>query len=146
MVQCTSILNFLHKFNLSQKCGKVCCMHKRDCLPTDVSKSIEAMFSSAGRKKGFSESIAASVSKVFENTVPEKVITLPPSSREGADNDSSREGAGNESSGSRAMAIWRPVARKWVLPVASPFSQIPYGADVERFSQIPCGADVESLA
>ena len=46
-------------------------------LPRDVSKSIEAMFSSAGRKKGFSESITASVSKVFENTVPEKVITLP---------------------------------------------------------------------
>ena len=77
------------------------------------------MFSSTGRKKGFLDSITASVSKVFENTVvPEKVITLPPSSREGADNDSSREGADYESSGARAL--WRP--RKCVLPVASPMT------------------------
>ena len=65
---------------------------------------------------------------MFENTVTEKVITLPPSSREGAD---------NESSGAK---------RKCVLPVASPssFSQIPHGAaSLSRSSQIPCGADVE---
>ena len=55
-------------------------LHAQKSLPTDVSKSIEAMFSSAGRKKGFLNSLTASVSKVFENTVPEKVITLPPNS------------------------------------------------------------------
>ena len=93
-------------------------LHAQKSLPRDVSKSIEAMFSSTGRKKGFLESITyagVSARKVFENTVTEKLITLPPSSREGAD---------NESSGAK---------RKCVLPVASP----------SRSSQIPCGADVE---
>ena len=123
-------------------------LHAQKSLPTDVSKSIEAMFSSAGRKKGFLVSLTASVSKVFENTVSEKVITLPPISREGADNDSSQESAENESSG--AMPLWHP--QKCVLPVpwfaikADRFSQIPRGAGAtkaDRFSQIPRGADVE---
>ena len=95
-------------------------LHAQKSLPRDVSKSIEAMFSSTGRKKGFLESITyagVSARKVFENTVTEKVITLPPSSREGDDNESSR------------------AKQKCVLPVASPssFSQIPRGADVERY-------------
>ena len=97
-------------------------LHAQKSLPRDVSKSIEAMFSSAGKEKGLFESATYAgvpARKVFESTVTctEKVITLPPSSREGADNGSS--GA----------------KRKCVPPVASPsgFSQIPRGADVERY-------------
>ena len=55
-------------------------LHAQKSLPTDVSKSIEAMFSSAGRKKGFLDSLTASVRKVFDYNVSEKVITLPPTS------------------------------------------------------------------
>ena len=50
-------------------------------LPRDVSKSIEAMFSSAGRKEGFFESVTFAgvpARNVFESTVSENVITLPP--------------------------------------------------------------------
>ena len=80
-------------------------LHAQKSLPREVSKSIEATFkfSSAGRKKGFLDSLAASVRKVFDYNVSEKVITLPPvnvialstTSREGADNES----ADNESAG-----------------------------------------------
>ena len=76
------------------------------------------MFSSAGRKEGFFESATYAgvpARKMLESTVTEKVITLPPSSR---------EGAGNGSSGAK---------RKCAPPAASPSS----------FAQISCGADVE---
>ena len=74
-------------------------------LPQDVSKSIEAMFSGAGKKEGFFESIEAmnvfagtrfeqetadssksvEPTPVFESTDSEKVITLAPGTiREGA--------------------------------------------------------------
>ena len=117
----------------------------------------------SGRKKGFLDSLTASVRKVFDYNVSEKVITLPPekvialssTSREGADKNSYQEGADNESAdneSSGAMPLRHP--QKWVLPVpwfatkAVRPSQIPRGADAtkaDRFSQfeIPHGADVE---
>ena len=57
-------------------------------LPRDVAKSIEVMFSSAGRKEGFFESVTFAgvpAMNVFESTVSEEVITLAPGTiREGA--------------------------------------------------------------
>ena len=84
------------------------------------------MFSSAGRKKGFLDSLTASVRKAFDYNVSEKVITLPPekvialstTSREGADKNSYQEGADNESAdneSSGAMPLRHP--QKCVLPV-----------------------------
>ena len=73
---------------------------KQKSLPQDVSKSFEAMFSGAGKKEGFFESVeamtvfagtsfereAADSSKsvepipVFEGTDPEEIIPFPSSS------------------------------------------------------------------
>ena len=74
-------------------------LHAQKSLPIEVSKSIEAMFTSDGRKKGFLNSLTASVRKVFDYDVsekiidvsekiitlsPENVIALPTTSRVGA--------------------------------------------------------------
>ena len=72
-------------------------LHAQKSLPTytDVSKSIEAMFSSAGRKKGFLDSLTASVRKVFDYNVSEKVITLPATSNDEIDLDAITNGDTN---------------------------------------------------
>ena len=133
-------------------------------LPTEVSNSIEAMFTIEGRKKGFLNSLTASVRKVFDYDasekiidVSEKIITLSPenvialstTSREGADKNSYQAGADNESSGACTMPLRHP--QKCVLPVpwiarkAGRPSAIPRWSDatkVDRFSQIPLGAGI----
>ena len=57
---------------------------------------------------------------MFDCNVSEKVITLPPTSREGADKDSYHESADNESPGAGATKTDR-------------FPQISLGTDVERY-------------
>ena len=74
-------------------------LHAQKSLPTEVSNSIEAMFTSEGRKKGFLNSLTASVRKVVDydasekiidvsekiiTSSPENVIALPTTSRVGA--------------------------------------------------------------
>ena len=138
-------------------------LHAQKSLPTEVSKSIEAMFSSAGRKKGILNSLTASVRKVFDYDVSEKIITLSPenvialstTSREGADKNSYQEGAYNKSADNESSEQCRRPLRhpqKRVLPVpwfatkADRPAQMPRGASAtraDRFPQIPLGADVE---
>jgi hypothetical protein len=53
-------------------------LHAQKRSPTEVSNSIEAIFTSEGRKKGFLNSLTASVRKVFDYDVSEKIITFSP--------------------------------------------------------------------
>ena len=100
-------------------------------LPRDVAKSIETMFSGADRKKWFFESTTYAgvpARKVFESTVttvPKKVVTLPPSSQEGADSD-------NGSSGAKRKCVPLVASASSSSQVCCGASQVP-GADVERY-------------
>ena len=53
-------------------------LHAQKSSPTEVSNSIEAIFTSEGRKKGFLNSLTASVRRVVDYDASEKIITLSP--------------------------------------------------------------------
>ena len=53
-------------------------LHAQKGLPTEISNSIEAMFTVEGRKKGFLNSLTASVRRVVDYDASEKIVTLSP--------------------------------------------------------------------